>query len=214
MTDTRSDEHTSSLSATTLRAWYVVLTKPRAEEQARTQLLNQGYEVWLPRLTTWRKVAGTWTQKTSPFFPRYLFVRPSHEGQSIAPIRSTLGVSALVRFGSTVAKVPPSVVEALRRDQDVRSRQDPARPLFSPERRPDPVGGGDLQRLVEAHAQRPDLRTSPFTGGDKVSVTGGPLAGLTGIVTCSALERVTVLLQLLGREKEVVLQPDMLTKAA
>ncbi|CAM5300601.1 transcription termination/antitermination protein NusG [Thauera mechernichensis] len=165
------------------RGWYVVLTKPRAEEQARTQLLNQGYEVWLPMLTTWRKVAGTWTQKTSPFFPRYLFVRPSHEGQSIAPIRSTLGVSAVVRFGIEPARLSEA--------------------LFA-----------DLQRLVEAHAQRPDLRTSPFSAGDSVSVTGGPLAGLAGIVTCSALERVTVLLQLLGREKEVVLQPDMLTKAA
>lgn len=166
------------------RAWYLVLTKPRAEEQARAQLLNQGYEVWLPLLTSWRKVTGgAWTQKTSPFFPRYLFVRPSHEGQSIAPIRSTLGVSALVRFG----------IEPARLDES----------LFA-----------DLQRLVDAHAQRPDLRTSPFSAGENVSVTAGPLAGLEGIVTRSALERVTVLLQILGREKEVALQPDMLTKAA
>ena len=165
------------------RAWYVVLTKPRAEAQAQQQLLNQGYEVWLPLLTTWRKVAGAWVHKTTPFFPRYLFARPAHAGQSVGPIRSTLGVSSLVRFGIEPARL--------------------SEPLFA-----------DLQRLVCAQAQRPDLRTSPFTPGEGVAVTSGPLAGLGGIVTRSALERVTVLLQLLGREKEVVLQPGMLTKAA
>lgn len=183
MSKALTDERLTVPAMAPSRAWYVILTKPRAEEQARTQLLNQGYEVWLPLLSTWRKVAGTWTQKTAPFFPRYLFARPSHEAQSIAPIRSTLGVSALVRFGIEPARL--------------------GEPLFA-----------DLQRLVEAHAQHPDLRASPFVPGENVSVTAGPLAGLEGIVTRSALERVTVLLHLLGREKEVVLQPDMLTKAA
>lgn len=176
-------DHLASTDMGLPRAWYLVQTKPRAEEQARAQLLNQGYEVWLPLLTSWRKVAGIWTQKTSPFFPRYLFVRPSHEGQSIAPIRSTLGVSALVRFG----------IEPARLDES----------LFA-----------DLQRLVDTYAQRPDLRASPFVPGENVSVTAGPLAGLEGVVTRTALERVTVLLQILGREKEVALQADMLTKAA
>lgn len=164
------------------RAWYVVHSKPRLEEQACAQLLRQGYEVWLPRLAIWRKSGGAWVRKDAPLFPRYLFARPAHAGQSIAPIRSTLGVSTLVRFGNEPARLGEA--------------------LFA-----------ELQRLVEAQSQRPDLRTSPFSAGEAVQVTGGPLAGLEGIVTRPALERVTVLLRLLGREKEVAFDPDMLARA-
>lgn len=165
------------------RSWYVVHSKPRLEDQACAQLERQGYEVWLPMLSTWRKVAGVWQRKQAPFFPRYLFVRPAHAGQSIAPIRSTLGVSTLVRFGTEPARLGEAVLS-------------------------------ELQRVVAAHNVAPDERTSPFAVGEAVSISGGPLAGLQGIVTRPALERVTVLLRLLGREKEVVLAPDMLSKAA
>lgn len=163
--------------------WYVVYSKPRLEEQAQVHLLNQGYEVWLPLLTTWRKSGGQWLRKQAPLFPRYLFARPAHPGHSIAPIRSTMGVSNLVRFGIEPARL---------------SEQ-----LFM-----------QLLALVQAQAQHPDQACSPFTAGERVAVTSGPLAGLEGVVTRSALERVTVLLRLLGREKALVLDPNMLTKAA
>jgi len=44
-------------------------------------------------------------------FPSYLFVQTCDETQSIAPIRSTLGVSQLVRFGTVPATVSHAVVE-------------------------------------------------------------------------------------------------------
>ena len=49
-------------------------------------------------------------------FARYLFVRlsTSDNGPSWAPIRSTLGVSQLVHFGSRAAKVDDTLVDLLR----------------------------------------------------------------------------------------------------
>lgn len=87
-----------------IQRWYVVKTKPRAEREAASQLLRQNYRVVLPELVQPRK-------RWEALFPSYLFVQPFDETQSIAPIRSTLGVSQLVRFGSVPATVPTAIVE-------------------------------------------------------------------------------------------------------
>ena len=39
-------------------------------------------------------------------FPRYLFFRPAHAQQSISVVRSTLGITSLVRFGHEFAQLP------------------------------------------------------------------------------------------------------------
>ena len=165
------------------RCWYVVFTKPRQESKAMLNLMNQGFDVWLPMLAVWRKSAGQWLRKDVPCFPRYLFARPSHEAQSIAPIRSTLGVTALVRFGNEYAELSESLLN-------------------------------DLRGAIDPQSIQPDERISPFVAGEQVCVTSGPLAGLGGVVTRPAIERVAVLLSLLGRESEVFLTPDMLDKVA
>lgn len=47
-------------------------------------------------------------------FPRYLFLRPQNIEHSIAPVRSTPGVSALVRFGVEPARISDAIIEDLR----------------------------------------------------------------------------------------------------
>ncbi len=51
-----------------------------------------------------------------PLFPRYLFIRlgQGHADQSWDPIRSTKGVSQLVRFGVSPAKVHDDLIDQLR----------------------------------------------------------------------------------------------------
>jgi len=145
--------------------------------------MRQGYEVWLPQMSTWKKTGGVWQRKDVPLFPRYLFARPVNAAQSIAPIRSTLGVSSLVCFGREPACLRAETLE-------------------------------QILQVVAARAKHLDGSISPFVAGETVSIASGPLAGLTGIVTRPALERVTVLLSLLGREKEVLLDQEMLIKVA
>ena len=88
-----------------MNRWYAALCKPRQEMVAEANLANQGFAVYLPRLKNRHRRAGRWVDRVEPLFPRYLFVAAGLESQSLAPIRSTRGVSGLVRFGGQPATV-------------------------------------------------------------------------------------------------------------
>lgn len=94
--------------------WYLLYSKPQDEFRARDELLAQSYAVYLPVVTQERRVRGVLSAKTSALFPRYLLARPSHPEQSIAAIRSTRGVSHLVRQGPQFVTAPESMVAAIR----------------------------------------------------------------------------------------------------
>lgn len=93
--------------------WLLAFTKPRGEKLAEENLLRQGFECFAPILSIQKRRRGRWLWVEEPLFPRYVFVG-AHPEQSWAPIRSTLGVSALVRFGGEVANVPEKLVDQLR----------------------------------------------------------------------------------------------------
>ncbi len=126
---------------------YAVLCKPRREALAEANLINQGYRVYLPRLATQHRRDGKWVDTVEPLFPRYLFIAAGREQQGFASVRSTLGVSTLVRFGGQPATVPEAVVEALR------GRQDPGT-------------GACARRNPFQTGQAVEFRAGPFAGLD------------------------------------------------
>jgi transcriptional antiterminator RfaH len=101
-----------------MNKWYTVHCKPRGELSAAGNLEQQGYIVYLPRILTRRRRDRKWAHQVEPLFPRYLFLRPRDEQQSIAPVRSTPGVSDFVRFGREPAMVAHHLIESLRAQQD------------------------------------------------------------------------------------------------
>ena len=141
-----------------MTVWYAALCKPRREALAEANLVNQGYRVYLPRLATQRRRDGKWVDTMEPLFPRYLFVRAGNERHSLAPVRSTLGVSDLVRFGGQPATIPEAVVESLRAKLDSSTEASARRSLFKPgakvEFRAGPFTGLDGAFDVEAGADR------------------------------------------------------------
>lgn len=110
------------------QAWYVVLAKPRQERVAETNLIRQGYVCFFPTMQVERLSRGRTAIVEEPMFARYLFVRLGQglNDRSWTPIRSTLGVSQLVRFGTRAARIDDAVVEHLR----LRSQQTPAQRLY------------------------------------------------------------------------------------
>jgi transcriptional antiterminator RfaH len=98
----------------TLRPWHVVHTKPRAEARALENLERQGFEVFLPMITLQKVRRAKLASITEPMFSRYLFLRTTAAMEDLSVVRSTLGVSQLVRFGTVPAKVPHAWVEAMR----------------------------------------------------------------------------------------------------
>jgi transcriptional antiterminator RfaH len=57
-------------------------------------------------------------------FPRYLFIRPLHDEQGIASVRSTVGVQQVVRFGTEFALASDSLISDVR-TMEARLRGDP-----------------------------------------------------------------------------------------
>ena len=110
--------------------WLVVMTKPRMEIEAKAHLLRQGFEVYLPMWVDLRRRSNDWQKVESAMFPRYLFVKPAHAEHSISPIRSTRGVSQLVRFGVEPAWASDSLIKAIRQMEAERNdRSDTLKPF-------------------------------------------------------------------------------------
>lgn len=90
------------------------MSKPRQEERAFDNLSRQGYPCYLPKVSVEKILNGKVQLKQEPLFPRYVFIQLSSTEHNWGPIRSTLGVSTLVRFGIDFAKVPTSVIDGIQ----------------------------------------------------------------------------------------------------
>ena len=164
--------------------WYLVHTKPSAEGTARSNLERQGYEVYYPQLARTVRRVGSWHDAVVPLFPRYLFVGVIQGCQSLSPIRSTLGVANVVRFGLDYAVVPPGVIGELKAHAD-------------------PVTG--LHRL----------KTRSLTRGAQIKIADGVFRGLEGLFERHlGLDRVVVLLKLLGQSTSVDVPVDFIVPAS
>ena len=167
--------------------WYLIHTKPSRETLAQSNLERQDFVVSLPRVVQPVRRRGRWTDQVAALFPRYLFLRLDEGRQSLAPVRSTLGVASIVRFGYDYAIVPDRVI------RDLRAREDPDSGLYRLNHRP------------------------VFAPGAEVRVAAGPFSGLEGIFQRRAgAERVVVLLELLGQAASVRVSADFVlpSKAA
>ena len=117
-------------SSATPSAWYVAYTEPRQEPLALTNLRQQGFQAYLPLYKTLKKRATKPPVEAEaarqlivhePMFPRYMFFKPSSYRQSISTVRSTRGVSSIVRFGTQYALVQPDVVAAIQQQEQLRN---------------------------------------------------------------------------------------------
>lgn len=97
-----------------MRQWYLVYSRPRRERVAIQNLERQGYESYLPLIQRHRRRQGRRIIQIEPMFPRYLFIHLDAETDNWSPIRSTKGVSTLVKFGLQPAVVPHHLVEGLK----------------------------------------------------------------------------------------------------
>jgi transcriptional antiterminator RfaH len=153
-----------------MNQWCAVHTQARAEDKAAFHLRRQGYSVFLPRYLKRRRHARKVDWVPAPLFPRYVFVAIEPAVTRWRAIRSTVGVADLVCFGGRPAAVPPAVIA------EIDARQD-------------------------AHGI---VAVNPVDGlkqGDRVQVVAGPLCDVEGLFECAGDdERVTILLELMGRQ--------------
>ncbi len=106
------------------KSWYLVYTKARGEDLAQQNLNRQGFTTYLPLVKKNKRIRGKYRPTIEALFPRYLFIQLDKETDNWMPIRSTLGVSNMVRFGAAAAQVPQSLVDELQ----IFTDEDGARP--------------------------------------------------------------------------------------
>ena len=102
-------------------AWHVAMTKPRQEQVAEFNLSRQGYQTYLPLLKMVKNSKHSSKDvKTQfePMFPRYVFFRAQNLEQSIAPVRSSVGVAQIVRFGPEPAQISLDILNKIKQLED------------------------------------------------------------------------------------------------
>jgi len=153
--------------------WYLVRTKARGETTALKHLERQGFCVYFPRILQPRRVRSRWVDSVQPLFPRYLFLQLDVVRQSFRPVRSTVGVTNIVRFGDEYAIVPDEVV------QELMNNADPETGLYR------------LREPPFVHGEQVRISEGPFDG----------LQGV--FERYDGEERVVILLEVMGRVTEV-----------
>jgi transcriptional antiterminator RfaH len=158
------------------KTWCVAHTQPLRELIAKQNLLDQGFEVYLPRFKKICKHARKTEEKLIPLFPRYIFVGLDSDLTNWRSINGTRGVSCLlVTSELNPAKVPTYTINNLR-SQEISEGIVPLTSLVS------------------------------FVTGDKVRITDGILKDQTAIFASMNEEsRVQVLLSFMGRETKIIL---------
>ena len=127
--------------------WYAVYTKPRQERIALENLERQSFEAYLPLIRTKRRRGAKWIESIEPMFSRYLFIRLEPGKTSVASLRSTRGVTGLVKFGNTVAPVPEGLVSALMKTADPETGVHAPEPKLMKEGDPVVVTDGPLANI-------------------------------------------------------------------
>ncbi len=163
--------------------WFAVVTKPRQEQVALENLERQGYECFLPMAENPYQRRSKKQQKIiEPLFPRYLFLNAIAGTQNLAPVRSTLGVNSMVRFGTELAVVPESIIKA------IQARISPQTGLISI--KPVQIKAGDKVRIFDG----------PLAGINGI------------VTERNSENRALILMELLGRPTKVEVDALILQK--
>jgi transcriptional antiterminator RfaH len=170
------------------REWYLLTSRPHKDEVAEENLDRQGYDVYRPLAKRLHKSRGKMVTRVESLFPRYMFIHLDggiHDNW--APIRSTLGVNTLVRFGKAnlPTPVPESLILTLKSQEDMLGEK-----------------AIDLDR---------------FHKGEKVIITEGPFKGLEAVFQqYDGENRAFILLKILQtqRPSKMAISPAHLYAAA
>ena len=158
--------------------WYVVYTQTGAELVAQAQLRNQGFNSYFPRYSKLIRHSRREKKIIKPLFPRYIFVQIDLSHQRWRSINGTRGVSYLITMGEKPTPLPHGIVE------EIISRE-------------------SSDHLIE-------IKQIPaYKKGEMLEITSGALSDQVGkFLRMDNRERIIMLLDLLGRNIEIHMQPN------
>lgn len=175
------------------RSWYVLRVQPNRERPIASQLQERGFTTYVPlepktisyAVRTWFGISQRKRVAAAPIFPGYLFLRFGFDVDSYV-IDACSGIHGFL----TVDNVARALTDA------------------------------DMEMIENIEAElrlRADIRSKKhrFKPGQRVRIELGALANLIATVArierASADERITLLVNLLGRDTEATLPVDHIT---
>lgn len=180
--------------------WYVIKSKPKGERKALREIQKLGIEAYLPEYQIERLNRRLRIRKVSTLchFPRYLFALL--EPRDFGAIRDCTGVAdVLPGFPQDPQPVPAGDVLALRDAQ--------ARHLLDDTDQARRLRGETIKNTLAGMRKR--LTTKP------VRIKDGPFTSFEGEVEAvNSLERLTVLINIMGRPTFVEIKMDQIEELA
>ena len=111
------------------KEWFILQFKPNSHHQARKNLTQQGFEVFLPLHDTTSRKLSRFMNISKPLFPGYMFIRFNRAESKWHKINNTYGVSRLITFNSTLKPIPTSLVDNLMKRYDLLGKLLPIQKL-------------------------------------------------------------------------------------
>lgn len=159
--------------------WHLLLCKPNQNHIAFRNLERLGFDVFMPRHTVQSRWRGRLRQELRPVFSGYVFLSRGGSDQNLSQARSVPGVASFIGFGSTGPAIVPPGIVA-----GLMSRCDQDGCLTQP--------------------------ADDFKIGDRIRIVSGPFADfVTSVEHIDPDRRLHVLLELLGRQTKVLIDPSM-----
>ncbi len=93
--------------------WYTLRTKPRKEDVVYRQVVNQGIDVYYPRIRV--QPVNPRARKIKPYFPGYMFVHVDIEEMGMSYFQWMPHAVGLVCFGEEPAIVPEHLIVAIQK---------------------------------------------------------------------------------------------------
>ena len=100
-----------------MNLWYVIQTKPKKEEEAKSYLSTTGLEIFNPLMETFLPRNGRLSKEFKPLFPNYIFGK-FDIGQDYNLVRWARGVKKILGFGGNFTPVSEEAVELIRKRTD------------------------------------------------------------------------------------------------
>ena len=102
-----------------MNLWYVIQTKPKKEDEAKSYLSTKGVEVFSPLMENFLLRNGRMNKELKSLFPGYIFGKFDLE-QNYPLVRWAKGVKKVLGFGEYPTPISEEVVEIIRERTDTR----------------------------------------------------------------------------------------------
>ncbi len=166
-----------------MKHWYAVMTNYNREQAAESALNSRGISAYCPlTLTDKRRITAyaAFRHLTEPLFPRYLFVQMDEGEDDFYPITKTPGITRIVKMTEREdGYLYPTII-------------------------PDEIIEG-LKALEDEQGIHSNYQVD-YQKGDRVRVVKGIFKDLSAeIATISGIQRVGVLIEMMGSFKNIEL---------